>query len=387
MAVETRRRWHWPVALLIAGVALASWWATRTPDAVAVTVAVVESGTVEATVSNTRAGTVKACRRAKLAPTIGGTLETLAVREGESVKAGQVLLRLWSRDIAAELAVARGDHAAAEARAEQACVLAKQAGREAKRLTGLREDNLVSEDRLDQAKSAAEAQDAACRAGRAAVDVASQRIEAASAALARTVLRAPFDGVVAEVNGEVGEYITPSPLGIATLPAVDLLDLSCLYVSAPIDEVDAAALRTGLPARVTLDAYGKREFPARVRRIAPYVLDLEKQARTVEVEVGLREMPKDVHLLPGYTADVEIIREAREGVLRLPAGAVLEGDRVLLLASDGVLAERAFTAGLRNWDYVEVQDGLAAGERVVTSLSRAGVKAGTRARVEAEAGR
>ena len=55
----------------------------------------------------------------------------------------------------------------------------------------------------------------------------------------RTELRAPFDGTVAEINGELGEVVTPSPIGVATLPAVDLMDISCLYVSAPIDEVDA----------------------------------------------------------------------------------------------------------------------------------------------------
>ena len=73
--------------------------------------------------------------------------------------------------------------------------------------------------------------------------------------LEETYLRAPFAGIVAEINGEIGEYVTPSPPGVATPPAVDLIDYSCLYVTAPIDEVDAGDLHTGLPARVSLDAF------------------------------------------------------------------------------------------------------------------------------------
>lgn len=96
-----------------------------------------------------------------------------------------------------------------------------------------------------------------------------QRIAAASlemnrALLAQTRLHAPFAGIVAEINGEVGEYVTPSPPGIPMPPAVDLIDYSCLYVRAPIDEVDAGRLQTGLRARITLDAFGGRHFEGRL---------------------------------------------------------------------------------------------------------------------------
>jgi len=201
----------------------------------------------------------------------------------------------------------------------------------------------------------------------------------------RTLLRAPFDGVVAEVNGELGEFITPSPPGIPTLPAVDLIDDSCLYVSAPIDEVDAPAIRVGMPVSVSLDAFPGRRGAGQVRRIAPYVLDREKQSRTVEVEVDLNR-PEDLEgLLAGYSADVEIVRETREGVRRIPSAALLEGSKVLVLReADGRLESRAVETGLSNWEYTEVRAGLEAGERVVTSVGREGVKAGVRAVPEPE---
>jgi HlyD family secretion protein len=208
------------------------------------------------------------------------------------------------------------------------------------------------------------------------------RVAVAQAALARTVLRAPFAGVVAEVTGEVGEIVTPSPPGIITPPAVDLIDCSCVYASAPIDEVDAPAIRMGMPTRITLDAFPNQVFPGKVRRIAPYVLDLEKQARTVEVEVAFTDTDSCAALLPGYSADIEVILESHDDVLRIPTEAVLEDERVLLLGDDGVLHERRFQPGLRNWSYTEVQAGLKAGERVVVSVDRTGVENGVPAVAE-----
>jgi len=196
------------------------------------------------------------------------------------------------------------------------------------------------------------------------------------------VLRAPFAGIVAEVNGEIGEYLTPSPPGIPTLPAVDLIDDSCIYVTAPIDEVDAAQLKVGMTGRITLDAYRGKHFVGKVRRIAPYVLAVEKQARTVEVEVDFEHRGDAGHLLIGYSADIEIVVSGRDGVVRIPTPALMPGNRVLVLGEDGVLEERRIETGLSNWEFTEAKSGLARGERVVTSLEREGVKAGARAVAE-----
>jgi HlyD family secretion protein len=198
------------------------------------------------------------------------------------------------------------------------------------------------------------------------------------------VLRAPFSGIVADISGELGEYATPSPPGILTLPAIDLIDDRCMYVSAPIDEVDAAYIKVGQVARITLDAIKGKTFPGRVKRIAPYVLELEKQARTVEVEVEFVEPPGDENLLVGYSADVEIVHAAHDNVLRIPTQTLLEGKRVLFYQPDGLLVERTLTTGLANWDQTEVVEGLSEGDRIVMSLDRTGVKAGVKVLPEVE---
>jgi len=372
--------------LLIAAVVLAvlaglTFSLTR-PKPIAVTVAAAEPGRVETTVANTRAGSVAACRRAKLAPPMGGRIDKLLVREGDRVKAGQVLVELWNDDLAARERISLEQRATAQAHVREACLVADNARRNAERTRALRAKGFVSEERVDQAESEAKARQAGCDSARAQVQEAQARIGASRADTARTVVKAPFDGIVAEVNGEVGEYLTPSPPGIPTLPAIDLIDDACLYVTAPIDEVDAAQLRVGMAGRISLDAYRGKHFTGKVRRIAPYVLALEKQARTVEVEVDFESPAEIRHLLVGYSADIEVVVDARDDVLRIPTSALMPGGRVLVLTEGGVLEERKVEAGLSNWEFTEAKGGLARGDRVVTSLERAGVKAGARAVAE-----
>jgi HlyD family secretion protein len=353
---------------IVALLALVVWRATR-PDPIPVRAAKIDRGRVERTVANTRAGTVNACRRAKLAPPSGGAIAALPVREGDRVKAGQVLLELWNEDAAAQARVAVEQSRSVVLRAEEVCVSAATSAREAERARKLHRDGLLPDDQLDRAISSATTLRAACNAARADVQQGEARVAAARATLTRTVLRAPFAGVVARIAGEVGEFATPSPPGIPTPPAVDLIDDSCLYVSAPIDEVDVAHVRVGQSAYITIDALPGQRFAGRVRRVAPYVLDLEKQARTVDVEVEFLSSEDVKTLLVGYSADAEVVLDVRENVIRVPTQALLEGNRVLVL-SDDILHERQLRTGLANWQYTEVLSGLQGGETVVVSVER-----------------
>ncbi len=365
-------------AIAIAGIAAAIGYTMRA-EPLRVVVVAVERGDVAATVANTRAGTVNACRRAGLSPALGGQMASLPVSKGDRVTAGQVLLELWNEDLRAEKVLAERDAIASAARAKESCVIADVADREAKRLVSLRERGISSEEETDRAVGDAQAKQAACEASRDLVRVSDARIDVATAALQRTILKAPFDGVIAEINGELGEFVTPSPVGVPTPPTVDLIDSSCLYISAPIDEVDATAVRTGMPVRITLDAFPDQRFPGHVRRVAPYVLELEKQARTVEVEAEI-DNPEEYDLMPGYSADVEVILDTRTDVLRIPALAIIGGERVLLLnEQEGVIEERMIEKGVSNWEYSEIVSGLDGSELVILSVDREGVEAGATA--------
>jgi HlyD family secretion protein len=384
MKPDTRNAWlrRGLITLVLAGLAVAGvlWLGRAKP--IAVVVAEVGRGKVEASIANTRAGTVEACQRTKLSTIMGGRIELLTVKEGDRVKKGQLLMKLWNDDQQAQQTLALAQLDTARKRVAEACTMADAAAREARRQTELREQGFVSTAREDAARAEADARRAGCEAARSDVRQAQARVEVTKVERGRTVLVAPFDGTVAKIVGEVGEYSTPSPPGVPTPPAIDLIDDSCLYVKAPMDEVDAPRIRPGQPVRISIDALPKQSFPGRVKRIAPYVSAVEKQARTVDIDATFDEPDKIGPLLVGYSADVEVILEVRDDVLRVPTAALLEGSRVLIVEGD-TLVERRLKTGLANWEYAEVLEGLKGGEHIVTSLEREGVKAGARVTVEA----
>ena len=369
-------------AAVVVAVVLILLYSTR-PKPVLVQVQRVELGMIEETVANTRAGTVMPCRRAQMSPAMGGQIAALYIKEGDQVKQGAVLLALWNDDLKAEIRLAHSETKAARARAESACVQADIAEKNAKRKTELRKTRAISEEQVDQAVATAKSKRADCVASRSSAIVSKERIGVVEAQLERTLLKAPFNGVVVEVNGEIGEYVTPSPPGILTLPAVDMVDNSCFYVKAPIDEVDAPAIKAEMPARISLDAFKERRFPAKVRRIADYVLDREKQARTVDIEV-IFDNPDDMaSMLPGYSADAEVILRMHNNVLRVPTESVIDKQQVYIFnAEDNRLELRDVKTGLANWDQTEIISGIKQGEQVVITVERKGIADGVLVKIE-----
>jgi len=374
------KRFRLLITLLIIAAAIAAlviWLGREKP--VEVVVKKIDVGIVQETVANTRAGTIEACRRAGISPSVGGQISSLPVTEGDIVEQGQVLMELWNEDMQAQYQLAISEAKAAAANANQVCVRAEVAKRESDRQKKLQKKNLSSEEALDRADGEARAQRAACNAAKATSEVSNARLNVIQAELERTRLVAPFAGIIAEVNGEIGEFVTPSPVGIPTPPAVDLMDISCVYVSAPIDEVDAPRIRVEMKANISLDALSGEVFAGTVKRIAPYVLEVEKQARTVDVEVDFVCQQGCENMLPGYSADIEVILDQQDNVLRIPTEAILEGNKVLVFAVDKLLEQREIKTGLSNWEWTQVIEGLSEGDEVVVSIEREGVEDGVAA--------
>jgi HlyD family secretion protein len=256
--------------------------------------------------------------------------------------------------------------------------VATNAEREAGRQEALAAQGFISSSRAESARTDATARRAACNSAGKDIVTAERQLAAAGADLGRTLIVAPFAGTVAKIVGEVGEYSTPSPPGVPTPPAIDLIDDSCLYVKAPMDEIDGPKVHAGQTVRIRLDALPNRIFEGKVRRVAPYVTAVEKQSRTVDVEVDFVKPDEMKGLLVGYSADVEILLEVRENVTRIPTATLQEGGRVLLIGADGKLEARTVKSGLANWEFTEVKEGLQAGDRIVLSLEKEGVKAGVK---------
>jgi HlyD family secretion protein len=369
---ERLRKWRFRalVGIGIVGVGFLLEVSVFAPEPIPVRTTTVARGTIDSTVTNSKAGTIRARQRAHLSTETGGRIVEITHREGGVVTQGELLILLNDSSLRAQENQALEAIRAADAHYQEACITRDKARSEYERKSKLAAQNIVSEDLLDRLEHVYQAAKAACNAA----DAERQKVRASRAGVAadldKVSIYAPFAGVIAEVNAEVGEWVTPSPEGI-----VDLINPESLYVSAPMDEIDSGRIRLGFPVRVTVDSRPDEIFMGKVTRIAPYVLDIEAQNRTVEIEVELDDPEIARSLLPGTSADVEVILKTLKDAPRIPTTALFQNNRVLVVEDD-VLVEREIETGLRNWDFVEVRAGLEEGEVVVTSLDRVEVEAG-----------
>jgi HlyD family secretion protein len=364
-------------AAVIAVVLFGVWKLFVSRDPVHVDVWLVQRGDVEELVTNSRAGSVRTRLRAQVGAATTGCVVDILHREGAEVDSHAVLLRLDDDVARAHVVLAERELQSARAKLLAAESEAELASTELARTRGLQERGAYTEEALDVARTRD-------RSARASADAAVAQVESARAALRLTkaelqhyTVRAPFAGVVNQLFVEMGASVIPGQ------PLLELMNAADLYVRAPMDELDIARIRVGQPARITLDPYRDRSFEAVVTRVAPFVSEFQEQNRTLDVEFEMRSVPPGVELHPGTSADVEIVIERAENTLRIPAIALLEGERVLVV-HDGHAAERHVRVGLRNWDYVEILEGLHENEAVITSLDRANLQPGTEVVVQAQ---
>lgn len=365
-------RWTLIVAAAVVVVVVLRATACRSKG-IEVEAARVERGVVEDVVTNSEAGTVRTRERARIGAEQPGRVSAIPKREGASCKAGDVLVELDADAARLRRDLARRDLEAARHAAEQARAAAALAQGDWERVQPLAEQGFIAPGERDAVQSRRDEADAARRAAQAREESAASALGIAEETLRQMRVLAPFDGVVSQRFVEVGEAVVPGQA------MVEVLNPRRLYVSAPLDEMDIARVHVGLPARVSLDPYPDRNWHGTVSRVAPFVNDVVQQNRTLEVEVELAlddggPLPK-----PGTSADVEIILDRREGVLRVPTFSLIESKRVLVIEHGRAVA-REVSTGLRNWEWSQVVSGLTEGQIVVTSLDVQGVKAGAAVR-------
>ena len=368
------------IVIIVAAVVAVLRFTVFARDPIPVRAAAVERGLVEDTVTNTRAGTVKARERSRLSPQMGGLVTALPFRKGDAVRKGAVLLKMDDAVPRAQAELAKRTIDTARAQREEAATVLDLANKDWARIANLRATGVASEGMADQALNSKERAEAALRTAEAGLEQSKASLQVAQRQLELTELTAPFDGIVADLTTQVGEFITPAPPGVPIPPVIDLIGVTDLYVSAPIDEMDSSRIALGQEVRVTVDAWPDRAFKGTVHKIGAFVEDLLEQNRTVEVEVAF-EHSDDLRILPGTSADVEIILNRRDGILRVPSSAVSGGTGVLVIAK-GRLQERTVETGLKSWAFVEVVRGLSEGEQVVVSRDKPEIKAGARVRIE-----
>ena len=378
-------------AVLVLAVAAAAALLSRRGAPVQV-VPVVRTGIVQSVVAT---GRVNAPARMEIGSEVPATVLEVRVREGDRVKAGELLLRLSDDEARAGLQQARGALAEARGRATQQATVAApvaaqavvqaeaaftSAQREHQRASDLVAQGFFSRQKLDDAQRALDTARSALASARvqaqanqssgvervlaaSRVDQAAAAVDVAGARLARLSISSPIDAMVLTRNVEPGSMAQPGRV-LLTLAAQ-----GGLRIDTSVDEKNLRLLSPGMTARAVADAYPGQSFDARLVYIAPAV---DPQRGTVEVRLAVPNPP--AFLRPDMTVSVELVGGMKKNALVLPSAAVRDADREapwVLLLSDGHALRVPVTPGLRGVGAIEIVAGLKEGDEAIPQTEKA----------------
>jgi len=331
---------------------------------VSVRVLEIKPGELRVIVNATTTSTVKSEYEVILSAQRTGRVVQLPVREGDRVKAGDLIARL---DLSEESVQSESVLAQSKATYDEA-------EKNLKRSVDLFAGGMIAQQDLDSARRAFEIARSQYEASRDDVKVKKDY----------SVIKAPVSGVVSKKYTEVGELLLPGK------QIVTIVDPDRVYVLATIDEVDVGRLQLGQPVTINVDAFPGERFTGTIKRISPIVSGGKLETRTADVWIYFAA--KDARIKPGMSADVEVLIATRRDVLSVPSQAIIERDgKKQVYAAEGKDLRpggttRAFLRpveiGESNWISTEIRKGLATGEFVVTTPEAEGMKDKVKVRIE-----
>jgi RND family efflux transporter MFP subunit len=315
-------------------------------------------------------GYVTPRRRATIAAKITGRVNEVFAEEGMRVKVGQVLATLDDSDARARLLSAEAERNATAAALADLRVNLANAERDRQRSEALWKDGAVSEQAVDQARTAVESLRARIALAEEQVRAAEARAKVAEQDLENTIIRAPFAGLVVSKDAQRGEMVSPisagggfTRTGIATI-----VDMTSLEVEVDVNESSLARVTLEQPVQAVLDAYPDWKIPARVRTVIPTA---DRQKATVKVRVAFERL--DPRILPDMGVKVTFLGpeppadQARIPRAIVPKAAIREegGDHVVYVLREGRVERRVVRLGSARGDEQDVIGELADGEQIV----------------------
>ena len=366
-ARRRRRLWRWVAIGILAVLAIAIFMFVYRPSVAVETATAAQVYPSQAYTVLNATGYVVAQRKAAVASKATGRLEWLGVREGSTVKAGEIIARLENRDVAAQMDQAAANIKVAQANLEQGEAELKDAERALRRSADLLDKKFVSAAAHDVAVARHARAQAAIAGFRASIAAARANHRAAQVAVEQTLIRAPFDGIVLTKNANVGDVITPFSSALGSQAAVvTMADMSTLEVEADVSEQNIGKVQLGQPCEIQLDALPEGRFRCEAHRVVPTV---DRSKATVTVKV--RFIDKDPRVLPEMSAKVAFLSqpvpaEERKPLIAVPAAAVVKRENgvVVYVVRDGAAVQVPVQVGATIGDLVQVS-GIAVGDRVV----------------------
>jgi len=337
-------------ATLFAGVACKKPASTADPSAQAFGAAPVRVFKVlraRITEKITYTGTVEAWNKINITPEVGGKIALIHVQAGDRVVRGQLLAELETDSIRLQLKQAEAGVAVAEASHADAL-------RNKERMDRLIKESAVSEQQREKVQLGFDSAVAQLEQARAGLNLARHALDV-------SIMRAPFSGVIASKNAEVGDVINPmmGGFGGGAGGVLTLMDYSRVKLVVAVSSEDIGRIRKGQEAVLRAGSFPGRDFRGSVNVVN---LTADPLSKKFGVEVVIAN--GDGALRPGTFGDLVFEVQSHENALVVPQTAILENAYVFVV-DGGKAAKKTVALGIQNTTMVEILDGLAEGDAVV----------------------
>jgi len=292
-------------------------------------------------------GVIEAWKKITITPDTGGKIAHIYVEEGDHVKEGQLLAELDTRAI--RLQMEQAEAAAAVANANY-----KDAQRNMERMERLKKENAVSDQQYEKIKLASEAAEAQQEQAQATLNLAKHSLDV-------SIMKAPFSGVVASKNAEVGDVINPMMAGYSTTSGVlTIMDFSKIKIYINVSYQDIVLIRKNQAASLKVKTFPNKVFKGRIS-----IVNLTADPMTKKFRVEVIAANPSLILRPNTFGEVTLKVSTHENALTIPQNAVLENKYVFLVGENNTAQKKEVALGLQNTDLVEIVKGLQEGDLVV----------------------
>ena len=357
--------------------------------------------------SVTASGQVSPHTKVDVASDISGRIVRLAVKEGQTVSKGQFLLQIDPAQAEAEVQRSAAAIASSRAQAAQAKANYIQAQRNYERSAEIKKQNpqLVSDEQLEQLRTAMEVNQALMDAATHSVDQAAASLRDARSRLEKSTILAPMSGKVTRLNVEQGETAVPGTFNKDAATLLTISDMSVLETKVKVDETDVARISVGDSAQIQIDAFPDTTFTGHVVEISNSSVKAATGQQTdqaIDYEVTIRLDNPPAETRPDFSATAKVVTDTRHDALSIPIialtvredSAVTSGDTagvtlgrsatqakaqvgnkdvegVFVVGADNKVSFRPVKVGIAGERYFEVVSGLKSGEKIVAGTYQA----------------
>jgi len=343
-------------------------------------------GDIRETIS--ASGEIRAKTQINIGTSVAGEIKAIHVKDGQDVKAGDLLVTIDQERLRQAMAQARGGLDAARQDASRLEAAMRRSVDSFPRYEALRQQGLMSDEDFRQQKLAKESTVLSYNSAKANVAQSEANLKGMQDGLSKATLRAPITGRVTSLKAEKGETAIP---GMSNLPGATLMiisDMSEMQAEIKVNESEVVRTKVGQTAQVTVESLPGKVFQGSVIEVATGTEKVGTDANLYKVKVVLAGQRADLdNLRPGMSARAVILTHEVKGVLRVPLQAVLEREgsledaqkqgllapasrNIVFVFKNGKAEERSVQIGIANTQFFQLKEGLSEGDKVLTGPIR-----------------